>query len=109
MSRIQEILKKAERDGGMQHTRGLGSPQPEWQQPAPSAAAAIAERPFAAATTGAPAAAPPIRPASPAAVASQLVEDRRLVAAHAPQSLAAEQYRSLRTRVKSAENGRALR
>jgi capsular exopolysaccharide synthesis family protein len=31
------------------------------------------------------------------------------VAAHAPQSLAAEQYRSLRTRVKGAENGRALR
>ena len=35
--------------------------------------------------------------------------DHRLVAAHAPQSLAAEQYRSLRTRVKRAENGRALR
>jgi capsular exopolysaccharide synthesis family protein len=35
--------------------------------------------------------------------------DPRLAAAHAPQSLAAEQYRSLRTRVKSAENGRALR
>jgi capsular exopolysaccharide synthesis family protein len=35
--------------------------------------------------------------------------DRRVVAGHAPQSLAAEQYRSLRTRLKSAENGRALR
>ena len=35
--------------------------------------------------------------------------DRHLVAAHSPQSLAAEQYRSLRTRVKAAENGHALR
>ena len=32
-----------------------------------------------------------------------------LVAALAPQSLAAEQYRSLRTRIKRAENGRAVR
>ena len=37
------------------------------------------------------------------------VLDRRLVAALAPRSLAAEQYRSLRTRVRQAENGRALR
>ena len=35
--------------------------------------------------------------------------DPRLVAALAPQSLAAEQYRSLRTRIKRAENGRAVR
>ena len=35
--------------------------------------------------------------------------DHRLVAALAPQSLAAEQYRSLRTRIKRAENGRAVR
>ena len=35
--------------------------------------------------------------------------DPHLVAALAPQSLAAEQYRSLRTRLKRAENGRALR
>ena len=35
--------------------------------------------------------------------------DPHLVAALAPQSLAAEQYRSLRTRIKRAENGRALR
>ena len=35
--------------------------------------------------------------------------DHRLVAALAPQSLAAEQYRSLRTRISSAENGRANR
>jgi capsular exopolysaccharide synthesis family protein len=35
--------------------------------------------------------------------------DRRLVAAFSPQSLAAEQFRSLRTRVRNAENGRVLR
>ena len=42
-----------------------------------------------------------------ATVASGL--DPHLVAALAPQSLAAEQYRSLRTRIKRAENGRAVR
>jgi capsular exopolysaccharide synthesis family protein len=35
--------------------------------------------------------------------------DHRLVAALAPQSLAAEQYRSLRTRLTRSENGRAVR
>jgi capsular exopolysaccharide synthesis family protein len=35
--------------------------------------------------------------------------DPRLVAASAPQSLAAEQYRSLRTRISRAEHGRVLR
>ena len=51
------------------------------------------------------------RAASPAPVRDSFAGelDARLAAAHAPQSLAAEQYRSLRTRVKTAENGRALR
>jgi protein-tyrosine kinase len=35
--------------------------------------------------------------------------DRHLVTALAPQSLAAEQYRSLRTRISRVENGRAVR
>jgi len=54
----------------------------------------------------APAAAP-VSPAAPATVTAEL--DRRLVAAFAPHSLAAEQYRSLRTRIKNAEHGRAMR
>lgn len=91
MSRIQDILKKAERDGAMHRTRGLASPGPvEWAAPA-----AVNARPVV------------VRPAVPQPPAAGL--DPRLVAAHAQQSLAAEQYRALRTRIKSAENGRPLR
>ena len=93
MSRIQDILRKAERDGDVHRTRGLASPPPvEWnpglsqeaERPAIVARAAVLDQP-----------------------ATEL--DPRLVAAFAPQCLAAEQYRSLRTRIKNAENGRPLR
>jgi capsular exopolysaccharide synthesis family protein len=98
MSRIQDILRKAEQDGGVRRTRGLASPAPvEWRNDAPPAAQAVMERP---AVTTRPPPAPP-----PPAVGL----DPRLVAAHAHTSLAAEQYRSLRTRIKNAENGRPLR
>ena len=94
MSRIQEILKKAEREGGVHRTRGLAAEGPAVGSTTTTAAAA--------------AVAMPVMPArEAAAVPSEL--DHRLVAAFAPQSLAAEQYRSLRTRVKIAENGRAMR
>jgi capsular exopolysaccharide synthesis family protein len=103
MSRIQDILKKAERDGGVHRTRALASTEPvEWAgaEPArwegPPTATALADPPAVARV-----------PAMPPMPLPGL--DARLVAAHAPQSLAAEQYRSLRTRVKNAENGRALR
>jgi capsular exopolysaccharide synthesis family protein len=106
MSRIHDILKKAERDGGMHRTRAIDAD-------GASAAAAVAEPPAmpiaplpvrragASAEAVAASAAPPRSSAGPI--------DARLVAAHAPQSFAAEQYRSLRTRVNNAENGRALR
>jgi protein-tyrosine kinase len=98
MSRIQDILRKAEQDGGVRRTRGLASPAPaEWRNDAPSTAQAVMDRP-AVAPRPAP---PPRQPATGL--------DPRLVAAHAHTSLAAEQYRSLRTRIKSAENGRPLR
>src|SRR5947207_1993270 len=106
MSRIQEILKKAERDGGMQRTRGLNNEGPSMG----SGGAALAEPPRLA-----PAALTPPPAAMPAAAAAQVRHaiaaeiDPRLVAAHAPQSPAGEQYRSLRTRIKNAENGRPLR
>src|SRR5688572_20844437 len=97
MSRIQDILRKAEQDGGVHRTRGLTSPGPvAWNTEASPAAQAVIDRPAVAA-----------RPAPPAQPASAL--DPRLVAAHAQTSLAAEQYRSLRTRIKSGENGRPLR
>ena len=107
MSRIHDILKKAERDGGMHRTRAIDGD-------GGSAASAVAEPPAM------PIAPPPVRraatdDATPAPVSQAPARsnagllDVRLVAAHAPQSLAAEQYRSLRTRVNNAENGRALR
>lgn len=101
MSRIQEILKKAERDGAVHRTRGVAGT-------AGAAAEAVVERPpFVmpepiAMAAPAPAVAPHVRQVS-------VSLDPRLVAAGAPQSLAAEQYRSLRTRVTRAENGRAFR
>jgi capsular exopolysaccharide synthesis family protein len=115
MSRIQDILKKAERDGGVHRTRPLTSPEPaawarpepaKWVEDAPSVGQAVAERPRVE---------PPPRPAMPPLPAPdtprhpELGLDPLLVAAHAPQSLAAEQYRALRTRVKSAERGRPIR
>ena len=108
MSRIQDILNKAERDGTTRRTRGLSneglmSPPPAGSRPQPAA------------YDPAPPAAPAWTPAATAAaldpvqtVATTML-DSHLVAALAPQSLAAEQYRSLRTRIKRAENGRAVR
>ena len=97
MSRIQEILKKAEREGGVHRTRGVaGGPA--------TAGQAVAERPVFSMPEQPAVVAPPvhIRQASTGL-------DPRLVAAGASQSLAAEQYRSLRTRVARAENGRMFR
>ena len=97
MSRIQDILKKAERDGGVHRTRGLASPGPvEWAPDGPATMQVVAERPAGVSRVA-------VAEPEPAGL------DPRLVAAHAPQSLAGEQYRSLRTRIKSAENGRPLR
>jgi protein-tyrosine kinase len=114
MSRIQEILSKAERDGTARRTRGLSD------DTGPAAAAVVAppprreeSRPMPPIWTP-PAAAPSCAPASDAAVVpghfpSAVALDPHLVSALAPQSLAAEQYRSLRTRIKHAENGRPIR
>ena len=97
MSRIQEILKKAERDGAVHRTRAFAAEGPAVGSPSAAAAATVAM----------PAALPMPETHEPAEVAATL--DHRLVAAFAPQSLAAEQYRSLRTRIKNAEHGRAVR
>ena len=108
MSRIQDILSKAERDGNTRRTRGLSDeglmtpsavvarPQPPVYEPSAPAPRTWAPSPTASAI-------------EPEQTVSGSVLDTHLVAALAPQSLAAEQYRSLRTRIKRAENGRALR
>jgi capsular exopolysaccharide synthesis family protein len=159
MSRIQDILSKAERDGTARRTRALSDeygsrPVDEGMSargfvdttPAPRA---VPDEPRSRTAPFELPAAPPVAPdvprtararrvdgpASPAA-AERAVErraepelppsaartapldasprlmaqlDPHLVAALAPTSLAAEQYRSLRTRIKRAESGRAIR
>jgi capsular exopolysaccharide synthesis family protein len=113
MSRIQEILSKAERDGTARRTRALVD-----EAVAPPPPIAI---PGIATSTAAPPFDPTHHaPAWTAAATAEAVEpqpariptgtlDMHLAAALAPQSLAAEQYRSLRTRIKRAENGRSVR
>jgi capsular exopolysaccharide synthesis family protein len=157
MSRIQEILSKAEREGTARRTRGLSddyasrpadegmqarafvdqapartlhdearlrSPEPPRAAPpvsdAPRTAAWRAEAPLQDGSPGStphgqhvreaePAAAPAYAPAIEGTPRVTAGLDRHLVAALAPTSLAAEQYRSLRTRLKRAESARTLR
>jgi protein-tyrosine kinase len=110
MSRIQDILNKAERDGNTRRTRGLSNegltaPRPIGARP--SQAPAYEPPPSAHAWTPVATAAA-IEP-EPEQSVTPTTLDPRLVAALAPHSLAAEQYRSLRTRIRQAENGRAVR
>jgi capsular exopolysaccharide synthesis family protein len=118
MSRIQDILNKAERDGTARRTRALADDGRGAPVAAVAAPAAVHPAPFEATMPHAPAwtpaaTAPVLDPEAPAAdpVAGDepVVLDPRLVAALVPHSLAAEQYRSLRTRVKQAEHGRSMR
>ncbi len=147
MSRIQDILSKAERDGTARRTRSLGNdyaarPADEPRPARPLTddegvrARTLVEAPPALRPAGpvapvvhdgdearyarpsAPAAEPRVRfteTARPSEAAAAGVAppgpqlDRLLVAALAPTSLAAEKYRSLRTRLKRAETGRNLR
>jgi len=142
MSRIQEILKKAERDGATRRTRALTEDEPlVTARPAPPAAAPVYSRPAydtppgrstSSRPGGSPASEQAHSPSSghtlspssgqaPSIVAPRVDEPigrglvvqghlhEQLVAALAPASLAAEQYRSLRTRIKRAENGRVVR
>jgi len=116
MSRIQDILSKAERDGTARRTRALSddgqvttpaitiparhqAPVQSYEAPVPHTQHAPAWTPAATATA--------IEEGTLQAPPGML--DVHLAAALAPQSLAAEQYRSLRTRIKRAENGRAVR
>jgi capsular exopolysaccharide synthesis family protein len=115
MSRIQDILNKAEREGAARRTRSIssdvaGAPiAPAKPAPAPVQRplvepTPIAERREARVRLAEQAATPAATPAE-----REVNLDRHLVTALAPQSLAAEQYRSLRTRIGRVENGRAIR
>ncbi|HEX6463660.1 MAG TPA: CpsD/CapB family tyrosine-protein kinase [Vicinamibacterales bacterium] len=109
MSRIQEILKKAEREGDVHRTRGLATNEPpaggRTASPSAGASASAIQTPAAWPPAPAPRDAVPVTKVRQAEGSLEA----RLVAAHASQSLAAEQFRSLRTRIKAAENGHAQR
>ena len=105
MSRIQNILEKAERDGSVRRLRNLAEPL------AAGELAAVND------AVQAPPAVPPFMadaamPAVPAVGTGRTISsvrlDPRLVAALAPSSAAAEQYRALRTRILHADTGSAV-
>jgi protein-tyrosine kinase len=140
MSRIHDVLNKAEREGATQRTRttiadseqpigtrgtvgspaspGLETMTPAYVEP-PAArrvevpalndvepATAPVDRPRETAIVAPP---PLASTATETSVARATGLDPLLVAALAPHSLAAEQYRALRTRILQSENGTALR
>jgi capsular exopolysaccharide synthesis family protein len=118
MSRIQDILSKAERDGTTRRTRALTEEAPPpatraamHSASAPAAPPAYHTRPAYEAPEAASARPPIYTPAldQPSPVAQVTRLNEQLVAALAPASLVAEQYRSLRTRIKRAESGRSIR
>lgn len=109
MSRIQEILNKAERDGTVRRTRGL-SENPAIAVPSPATPTGSRRQPppFEAGMPWTPAAtAEALEPVAITTITPTL--DPRLVAAITPQAPAAERYRLLRTRIKRAEDGRTVR
>jgi capsular exopolysaccharide synthesis family protein len=119
MSRIQHILDKAERDGTAMRTSGVvasaGTPAVRGpvEKPAPVPLDPLAA--FGPAATG-QGTASRVAPAASAAASTEehaasysVRLNPLLVAGLAPKSLAAEQYRSLRTRLAQAEASGALR
>jgi len=99
MSRIQNILDKAERDGAVLRIRPLADQDPVER---PGAADAVTMASIAASLTSAAVADPaivhaPVKTASPRRI------DRTLVAAHSPDAAAASQYRGICTRILHAD------
>ncbi len=94
MSRIQDILNKAEREGTVKRTRGLGDSTAVADVAASATAApprsTAVERTQARPASDRPAAEPTA--SGGATTPREATLDHRLVAALAPQSLAAEQY-----------------
>jgi capsular exopolysaccharide synthesis family protein len=114
MSRIRTILDKAERDGGAARMRSGADEGPALTPiaaaPVPAPADVVTEPMMPAAAPDSTTAAmpgarvqPPVGRLVPAARL-----DSRLVAAVAPNAVAAEQYRALRTRILHADNGSAV-
>jgi protein-tyrosine kinase len=107
MSRIQNILEKAERDGSVRRLRNLAEPLPAVDLATVSdASQAPPAVPPLIADDRATMLAPPA--VGPGRAISSVRLDPRLVAALAPSSPAAEQYRALRTRILHADTGSAV-
>jgi capsular exopolysaccharide synthesis family protein len=109
MSRIHDILTKAERDGTVRRTHGAVASEPAPVAPPPAAAPPAApwgERPAETVrvTIPRPDIAPPVRRVVDAGHLSPL-----LVAALEPHAVIAEQYRALRTRIMLGEDGQPRR
>jgi protein-tyrosine kinase len=105
MSRIQEILSKAEREGAVRRRQVADAgpvPRPEATPPEPPRPT-VSRRVERHAPREAPPVPETLREVAPAAF------DPLLIAALAPHSLAAEQYRTLRTRLVTVEAGRPRR
>lgn len=130
MSRIQQILDKAEREGRMRRTVGVTEvPAVEEAHSASPAPAGVEQRSAVAPPFEAPArrigpprpmvtapAPPPPRPVAPvappiapAARPADAHLNRVLVTVLKPHSAAAEQFRALRTRIAQSEHGRYYR
>jgi capsular exopolysaccharide synthesis family protein len=106
MSRIQNILDKAEREGTTLRTSRIAAPAPFAPPIAVAPPAIPAAHPAAAAAIEV---APPAVPAADAIQSYRVHLNSLLVAGLAPKSLAAEQYRQLRTRLSHAEGANNLR
>lgn len=100
MSRIQQILEKAERDGAVRHLRDV-------TEHVAGSAGGHATPPLAPIGVEPPLTAPPVASVS-GHVVSGVQLDPRLVAAAPASSVAAEQYRALRTRILHADAGPAI-
>lgn len=98
MSRIQDILNKAEREGSLRRVH------PTLAAPVAAPAPVVFDRPESVAVDQEPSPSP-----DEPMVAHRLVSgtplDRLLVASQAPSAPAAEQYRALRTRILHADHG----
>jgi capsular exopolysaccharide synthesis family protein len=114
MSRIQDILDKAEREGSVRRMRTVAEPAVALQGVATSEASASTAEPFQVLHSGfagpidrlnlagAGLAAPPARTCATAQL------DPQLVSATAATGVVAEQFRALRTRIVHTESGRAV-
>lgn len=112
MSRIHEILNKAERDGTTRRTTPAEPPRDRADAVATSRAGATApdEASYTRATVSPIRQAPSAPPATEHGVVIEGVTlDPLLAVGTAPQSFAAEQFRALRTRLAQVEGGRGTR